>query len=166
MLKINVLILTFALATSIASADVKVDLAPNGLTLPEGYKNWRVIALSHRTDNNTLRTIIGNDAAVEAARNGRVNPWPDGVILGKLVWKDRQDDNWDKATVPGPFVHAEFMFKDARLFKETGGWGYARWLGLEQRPYGKDASFSQECYGCHLPVKGRDYVFTTPVQMP
>lgn len=166
MLKRNALLLTLAMSISTASADKTVDPAPNGLTLPEGYKNWRVIAPSHRTDNNTLRAIIGNDTAIEAARSGKVNPWPDGTILGKLVWKDRQDDNWEKATVPGEFVHAEFMFKDATQHKETGGWGYARWLGLEQKVYGKDASFSQECYGCHLPVKGRDFVFTTPVQMP
>jgi len=59
--------------------------APNGIVFPEGYKDWRVIAPSYRTDNNTLRVIIGNDAAVEAARAGKTNPWPDGAILGKLV---------------------------------------------------------------------------------
>ncbi len=162
----NSLFLTVAISISTAAADSKVEPAPNGLTLPEGYKDWRVIASSHRTDNNTLRIIIGNDTAIEAARNGEVNPWPDGTILGKLVWKDRQDDNWEKATVPGQFVHAEFMFKKPRQFKETEGWGYARWLGLAQKPYGKDATFSQECYGCHQPVKGRDYVFTTPAKIP
>ena len=49
---------------------------------------------------------------------------------------------------------------------DTGGWGYARWLGEDQTPYGKDASFVQECHGCHTPVKGNDYVFTHPVLLP
>jgi len=158
----------FALAMTVSNvmAGTDVEPAPNGLRLPEGYQDWRVIAPSHRTDNNTLRAIVGNDIAVKAARSEKVNPWPDGTILGKLVWKDRQDEHWEKATVPGDFVHAEFMYKDSAQHKKTGGWGFARWVGMEQKPYGKDAEFSQECYGCHLPVKGRDFVFTTPAKMP
>ena len=140
--------------------------APNGIELPKGYKDWRVIASSHRTDNNTLRVILGNDRAIEAARAGRTKPWPDGAILAKLVWKDRNDENWDAATVPGRFVHAEFMVKDAKKYGETGGWGFARWLGAEQKPYGEDADFVQECFGCHTPVESRDYVFTTPIKLP
>lgn len=140
--------------------------APNGITIPQGYKDWRVIAPSHRTDNNTLRVILGNDVAVKAAREGKTNPWPDGAVFAKLVWKDRQDDHWPAATVPGAFVHAEFMIKDAKQYEATGGWGFARWLGAEQKPYGKDAAFVQECFGCHTPVKARDYVFTTPVTLP
>lgn len=140
--------------------------APNGIELPENYKDWKVISQSHRIDNNSLRIIIGNDIAIAASREGKINPWPKGSILGKLVWKQRNDENWDKAIVPGKFVHAEFMFKDSEKFSTTGGWGYARWLGLEQKPYGKDAQFSQECFVCHTPVKDRDYVFTTPVTLP
>jgi hypothetical protein len=140
--------------------------APNGLVLPDGYKNWRIIAASHRTDNNTLRIILGNDKAIEAGRMGRINPWPDGSILAKLVWKDTTHPEWPPATIPGNFVHAEFMFKDATKFASTGGWGFARWLGLEQKPYGKDATFVQECFDCHFPIKDNDYVFTRPAVLP
>lgn len=152
--------------TTAALADNKVPPAPNGIELPAGYKNWRVIAVSHREDNKTLRTILGNDTAVAAARSGNTNPWPDGSILAKLVWKDAAHDKWAKATVPGQFVHAEFMIKDAASYAETGGWGFARWKGLEQSPHGKDASFVMECYNCHLPVKDNDYVFTHPASIP
>jgi len=140
--------------------------APNGLEIPSDYKNWRIIAPSHRTDNDSLRIILGNDVAVKAARTGKTKPWPDGAILAKLVWKDRKDDNWEDATVPGRFIHAEFMFKNAKKFKATGGWGFARWLGKDQKPYGDDASFVEECYSCHTPVKSRDFVYTTPAQLP
>jgi hypothetical protein len=140
--------------------------APNGITLPQGYKDWRVIAVSHRTDNNTLRAIVGNDVAIAAARSGKTNPWPDGAILGKIVWSDAKHEGWPTATVPGAFRAQEFMIKDAKRFAKTGGWGYARWLGAERKPYGKDANFEQECFGCHTPVKGNDYVFTRPVSIP
>jgi hypothetical protein len=140
--------------------------APNGINLPENYKDWRVIASSSRIDNNTLRVILGNDIAIEAARAGNTNPWPDGAILGKMVWKDTVLAAWEKAVVPGEFVHAEFMFKDTEKWQDTGGWGFARWTGMDQAPYGKDAAFVNECFSCHTPVKDNDYVFTHPAMLP
>jgi hypothetical protein len=155
-----------AVAAVAVSSAADVLPAPNGLALPDGYKDWRIIASSHRTDNKTLRIILGNDKAIEAARAGRIGPWPDGAVLGKLVWKDATHPEWPAAVIPGNFVHVEFMFKDAKKFASTGGWGFARWLGLEQKPFGKDAGFAQECLDCHTPVKDDDYVFTRPVVLP
>ena len=147
-------------------ADNHVKPAPNGITLPEGYKDWSVISQSHRLDNKTMRIILGNDIAIDAARSKKTNPWPNGAILAKMVWKEQSEEFWPAAIAPGKFVHAEFMFKDSEKYKATGGWGYARWLGLEQKPFGKDENFAQACVDCHLPVKGRDYVFTTPITLP
>ncbi len=73
---------------------------------------------------------------------------------------------WPAASVPGIVVPGEFMFNDSAKYAATGGWGYARWLGAEQTPYGKDAGFVQECHGCHTPVQGNDFVFTHPVVLP
>ena len=42
----------------------------------------------------------------------------------------------------------------------------ARWLGKEQKPYGNDASFVQECLACHDQVKDNDSVFTHPLPLP
>ncbi len=149
-----------------AAATAQVPSSPNGIAFPAGYQDWRVISVSHRTDNNTLRVILGNDEAISAARAGKTNPWPDGAVLGKVVWKDVTAEHWPAATVPGTFVHAEFMFKDAQQYADTGGWGWARWKGLDQQPYGKDANVAQECVGCHTPVKDNDLVFTRPASMP
>ena len=155
-----------ALACCCALPVLAADPAPNGLTLPEGYKDWRLLSVHQRSDNGTLRAVLGNDVAVKAAREGRTQPWPDGAILGKMVWRGAKHDRWETATEPGAFVHAEFMMKDSAKYAPTGGWGYARWLGAEQKPYGKDAGFVQECVGCHTPVKDRDWVFTHPVKLP
>ena len=151
-------------ATAAMAQDVPP--APNGIEMPQGYKDWRVVSVTERTDNNTLRVIIGNDAAIEAMRAGNTNPWPDGAILGKIVWNQGNHEDWDTAIVPTEFRAAEFMVKDSGRFAETGGWGFARWLGLEQKPYGENADFAQECFGCHTPVESRDYVFTKPILMP
>lgn len=143
-----------------------VQPAPNGIEIPKSYKDWRLISVSHREDNNSLRAILGNFIAIKAARSGNTNPWPDGAILAKLVWKDSKHPKWDKATVPGELIHSEFMIKDSEKYSATGGWGFARWKGMKQEPYGKDASFVQECFGCHTPAKDTDYVFTIPAPLP
>jgi len=55
------------------------------------------------------------------------------------------------------------MLKSAGTYKETQGWGWGRWKGLDPKPYGKDARFVNECTSCHLPVRGNDYVYTLPI---
>lgn len=152
--------------TLFAGAAFAVDPAPNGITLPEGYKDWRLLSVHQRTENNTIRAVFGNDIAIKAAREGQTNPWPKGTVLAKTVFKAVTHDRFPTALEPGNFIHAEFMIKDAEKYASTGGWGYARWLGQDQKPYGKDANFVQECIGCHTPVKDRDWVFTNPVKLP
>lgn len=147
----------------VASAAEKTPEKSHGMEYPTGWQNWSTIAVSHRTDNNTLRVILGNEIAVKAAHAGNVNPWPDGSILGKVVWKDTELENWKTATAPGEFVHAEFMFKDSTKHSKTYGWGWARWVGLEQQPFNNGA---EVCTACHTPVKGRDWVFTDPAIFP
>ncbi len=168
-MKHPVLITTLALLGLSAGQAIasSVPAAPNGIEFPADYPDWRVISVSHRIDNNTLRVILGNDIAIEAARSGKTNPWPDGAILGKVVWKQTEEKNWKKAIAPDRFVHAEFMFRDSRKWASNGtGWGWARWVGKGQKPYGKNAGVSQECIGCHTPVKGNDWVFTSPAFIP
>lgn len=139
----------------------------NGIELPADYRDWRVIGVSQRSDNNSMRVIIGNDVAVAAARAGRTNPWPEGAAVGKVVWKLGKDPLWQAATVPAELVHVEFMFKDSKKHAGTGNWGYARWRGMELQPHGKDAAgAAQECFGCHNAAKGQDYVFTRPAALP
>ncbi|WP_373033735.1 cytochrome P460 family protein [Sulfurovum sp.] len=150
-------------ATSGLYASDKTPEPSHGISYPDGLQNWSAIAVSHRTDNNTLRVILGNEIAVKAARSAQTNPWPDGAVLAKVVWKDTQLENWQAATAPGDFVHAEFMFKDSKKYAETYGWGWARWVGMEQKPFNDGA---QICIACHTPVKNRDWVFTDPAAFP
>jgi len=158
-------LLSFSLLTH-AGDNEKVAPAPNQIELPKGYQDWAMISSSHRVDNHSLRVILGNDIAVSAARKNKTNPWPEGAILAKMVWKEGELETWNQAIVPEKFVHAEFMIKDSEKYKKTGGWGFARWVGLDQKPYGQDENFVQECFGCHTPVKGNDWVYTIPSKLP
>ncbi len=162
------LVFTLGLLSAVAAvaATGRVAPAPNGIEMPQDYKNWRLLSVSDRSDNHTMRAILGNDAAIAAARSGRTNPWPDGTAFAKVAWKAVTHSNWQAATVPDDFAQVEFMIKDSKKYPATGGWGFARWRGMDLQPYGKDASFVQECFGCHTPMKNRDYVFTRPAVMP
>lgn len=156
----------FAFQISTVNAIETVPASPNGIDFPADYKDWKIVSSSHRVDNNTLRVITGNEIAIKAARSKQTVPWPDGAILAKIVWKQETHPNWEKAIVPGEFVHVEFMIKDSEKYTQTGGWGFARWKGENLKPYGEDASFVFECFGCHIPVKSNDYVFTHPAITP
>ncbi|TSK08514.1 MAG: cytochrome P460 [Geobacter sp.] len=140
-------------------------VAPNGISLYPDYMSWRVVAPSYREDKGQIRVITGNEAAVAALRAG-VKPLPDGSVLAKVAWKAVKHPSFPVATEPGEFVQVEFMVKDAKKYKETGGWGFARFVGKDLKPYGKDASFVNECFGCHTPVAGNDYLFTRMVVTP
>lgn len=142
--------------------DGAVRPAPNGLEIPKDFENWAVISVSHRTDRKSMRVILGNDIAVKAARAGQTNPWPDGAIVAKVAWSEKQDELWPAAVVPDKLLNAEFMFKDSKRFADNGtGWGWARWVGPDREPYGKDANFEKECIDCHAPAAAdRDWVFT------
>ncbi len=161
-----ILIGILTLAMFIVCSTEGVERSPNGIALPQDFASWQLVAPSYRTDNGTIRTILGNKAAQEAILSGKVNPWPDGVILAKIVWKAQVSPDWQGAIIPTDFVHVEFMVKDSKLYRETGGWDFAGWVGKDLEPYGKDRSFVEECFACHQPVKSRDYVFTKPAFLP
>ncbi len=162
-MRLKKIITTSFLLSVLPALSIAAPSPSNGITYQEGWQNWATIAVSHRTDNSTIRVILGNKVAVEAARAGKTNPWPDGSILGKIVWKEKQLKSWLAGTAPGDFGHAEFMVKDSTKYSKTHGWGWARWLGLEQKPFNEGA---QSCISCHTPVKNHDWVFTEPAQFP
>lgn len=142
---------------------------PNGVAFSEikGYETWQAVAPSYRTDKKEVRLILGNEDLVKAYKEGvpeNGRPFPDGSILVKLAYSERKSGAFTAALEPDTLQRVEFMIKNSKRFKATNGWGYARFVyDAKTRtftPYGKDASFEQECNACHTLVKNRDYVFT------
>lgn len=127
-----------------------------GVTIPDGYRNWQVVAPSHRPDKDEVRVILGNDLAMKAYR-AKTLPFPDGSILAKLAWKRVKSAEFEEAFVPGDPQRIEFMVKDSKKYPTTGGWGFGRFVD------GKAADEKQHgtCFPCHeANVKGNDFVFT------
>jgi hypothetical protein len=133
----------------------------NGLAFDASFEGWTLLSVTDRGDNNTLRVILGNDAALQAVRSRSLSPWPDGARIAKIAWQ--QVTGEDGLIHPGSFVQVELMVKDHGHSQATEGWGWGRWRGLDLKPYGTNAGFVNECTSCHLPVKGNDYVYTLPI---
>ena len=154
---------------SLAAQDRYTLTAPNGISFSEvrGYETWQVIAPSRRTDNNELRIILGNTVMVNAYKQGipeNGKPFPEGSIIVKIGWSERQSPVFPAAFEPDVLKRVEFIVKDRKRFPNTSGWGYARFVYDAKTamftPYGKDAAFGQECYQCHTIVKAKDFIFT------
>ncbi len=133
----------------------------NGFPFDPAFASWRLISVTDRGDNNSFRFVLGNEVAVKSANSGNISPWPDGTRFAKIAWQ--QEPSPDGLIHPGKFIQVELMAKDAQRYKNTEGWGWGRWRGLDLKPYGKDGRFVDECTSCHLPMRGNDYVYTLPV---
>jgi hypothetical protein len=134
---------------------------PGGFAFDPTFEGWKLLSTTDRGDNYTMRFILGNDIAIKAARAGNISPWPAGVRFAKVAWQ--QQPGSDGLVHPGHFVQVELMDKDAKQYKDTDGWGWGRWLGLDLKPFGNDPAYTNSCTGCHLPVRGSDYVYTLPI---
>jgi hypothetical protein len=146
-----------------ASGQADGEAAPVfGVKIPAGYRDWRLIAVAHEEGKlNDLRAILGNDAAIKAAREGKL-PYPDGAIIARLAWsydplaESSEAFGHPQSYVAGPPKNGvQFMVKDSVKYASTGGWGFA------QFDDGKPAAeaVQNSCFACHAIVKTRDYVF-------
>jgi Cytochrome P460 len=139
-----------------------------GVTIPPGYRDWKVIAVNQLLIDNKvdqLRAQLGNQIAIEAFKAGKV-PFPDGTIIAALHWNRVPSEDNNKV-LAGPFPGAEsflvgsaanvqFMVKDSKKYAATGGWGFA---DFKDGKLG-DEALHQTCWPCHQPAKDRDFVFT------
>jgi hypothetical protein len=157
----------FNLGLSLAIALCSLATVANAETAPATYtvkpvfgeyQDWSLLAVSHREDKKTLRAILGNSAAIAAARHEHTKPWPDGAVIAKVAWKESKHPSWPQAIVPGAFEKAEAMIKDSKKYASTGGWGFAHWEGKNLVMF--EEAKSKECFACHTVVKNNDYVFT------
>ena len=128
-----------------------------GVTVPDGYRQWELIAPAEEAAPlNELRVVLGNAIAVKAYREGTL-PFPDGSVLAKLAWKRVPSPEFEPATVPGAATTVQIMVKDSKKYAASGGWGFGRFIGGKPA----DEAQHQTCFACHQArVKEHDYVFT------
>jgi hypothetical protein len=139
-----------------------------GVTIPDGYRDWQVIAVNQLLlagKGNQLRAQLGNDLAIKAFKDGKV-PFPDGAIIAAIHWTRVPSEDNNKV-LDGPFpgtqsfvigspVNVQFMVKDSKKYAATGGWGFADFKNGKPG----DKALHETCFPCHQPAKDHDYVFT------
>lgn len=136
----------------------------NGLDLPNGFLDWSFIGVANRIPADgspgTIRIIVGNDTAVQAARNGNTNPWPDGTILADVVYGKGTNPYFGDMVAPTEFTALATMHKNAAAYADDGGWKYGLWAGADLTP-SEDELFDRDCVDCHLTMAAadNDYVF-------
>jgi cytochrome P460 len=155
-----VAIASFALAMAFVAHATATDRPASpiyGVTIPDGYRQWQLIAPAQEAAPlNELRAVLGNAIAVKAYRDGTL-PFPDGAVLAKLAWKHVPSPEFEPASIPGAATTVQFMVKDSKTYAATGGWGFGRFVD------GKPADEAQHrtCFACHQArVKNHDFVFT------
>ena len=65
---------------------------------------------------------------------------------------------------PDVLRRVEYITRDSVRFKDTGAWGYARFVYDAKSgafsPYGQGKDFAKECFACHSIVAKDDFIFT------
>ena len=169
--------------TTLASGPADKDDAPIFLSeVPQGYRDWKLIAVSRLTTRNgsgpaakpdtpksgaQLRAGLGNDIAIKAYREGQL-PFPDGAIIAAIHWDEVSSEKSNKVLaqgfpgagiqsfVPGSSLNMQFMVKDSKKYAATGGWGFGDFTNGKPG----DEKLMKTCFDCHMPAKDHDFVFT------
>jgi hypothetical protein len=172
---------TLAVVTALASVwgssavfaqDKYTVKVPGGLAFSEfrGYESWQLISISH--DGTVMAATLGNPAMIKAYEAGypeNGKPFPDGSKMAKIHWTPEKSQRSLGAIVPSKLHDVDFMVKDSKRFKDSGGWGWGAFeydnasrtftpaTTADKPPQGNDAKCG---FGCHTVVQKRDYVFT------
>jgi hypothetical protein len=134
---------------------------PAPVPYPAGYRDWHhvksmVIQPGHPlyASFGGIHHLYANKPALEGYRKGK---FPDGAVIVFDLLEAKSADN---AVTEGPRKVVGVMRKDAKAYKDTGGWGFEGFKGDSkvERAVGKDAATA--CYQCHSSQKDRDYVFS------
>lgn len=82
-----------------------------GITVPPGYRDWRLISVAHEAGNlNDFRALLGNDIAINAYREGK-QPFPDGTIIARLAWSYGPSEENNKVFGPCPVLRRRVAYQ-------------------------------------------------------
>jgi hypothetical protein len=98
-----------------------------------------------------LHNVYVNDTGWPAFKGGKL--YPDGSMFALELY----DTSTSMGAIEprGGLKATYLMKKSAKLYADTGGWGFEVFQGSDNKPTLKDM---KECWDCHKTAKSRDYV--------
>ena len=128
---------------------------------PTSYRHWTLIKTmvifgnQHPLFNQFggLHNVYVNDVGLASLKQGKA--YPDGTVFVFDLYDIRSGQGAIE-TRGRKFIGV--MKKSAKLYADTGGWGWEVFQGDEQKGSLKDA---KQCVDCHASQKRTDYVYST-----
>lgn len=158
-MKIRLFILLIVLVTAGLSGSDSSPLP--SVSYPEDYRDWTHVK-SVLVDENSpqfanlggIHHIYANEAAVSVLKGEHAPPYPDGAAL---VFDLLHVQTLEGTTTEGRRKSLGIIVKDRSLYAQTGGWGFAQFVGDTRIASRTDPNV---CFGCHQRAKATDFVFT------
>ncbi|MDO9371524.1 MAG: cytochrome P460 family protein [Gammaproteobacteria bacterium] len=151
---VGILVLISGLSCTAAwAADGKVGY-------PDGYRDWHhvksmVIQPGHPLENpfGGMHHVYANKKAVQGLKSGK---YPDGAVL---VFDLLKYNEGGSALQEGERKLVGVMQRDAKRFKDTGGWGFEGFAG-DSHDKRLVSDGGKSCFACHAPEEKSSYVFS------
>ena len=161
------LFITAALVTGLVATGTLFARADDGPKIPVEFQRGYLAnsMLVTKEPNNTglnpgVHLIYVNPAGLDRLKQGGPTKYPDGTVFTDDVREFSLDDG---VYHQGGHKFITTMVRDSKAYASTGGWGFQAWKGGDPaKPIADNPT--KQCFSCHEPQKGNDYVFSTYLQ--
>lgn len=150
----------FLMTTFLAFTFSLPAVAGGEVPYPDNYRQWQhvksmLIQPGHPLENpfQGIHHVYANENAVKGLETGQ---YADGSVLAFDLLEYTEKDN---AIQEGKRKLLGVMHKDSAKYSKTGGWGFEGFSGDSNTERLTDDG-GQSCYGCHIPQKESDFVFS------
>lgn len=149
------------LAAALLPTAIAVAAETASVPFPRGYRQWTHVKSMTINPGHALYDAFGgihhiyaNGKALQGYQVGR---FADGSVIVFDLLEAKAADN---TVQEGARKVLGVMHKNAKKYKDTGGWGFEGFKGdsTTERAVGQNAASA--CFQCHAPQKSRDFVFS------
>ncbi|MGQ0545143.1 MAG: cytochrome P460 family protein [Betaproteobacteria bacterium] len=135
--------------------------AADPVPYPEGYRDWTHVKSMVIERGHPLYEAFGGIhhlyANPEAMKGYRAGKFADGSVIVFDLLEAKGEGN---AVTEGARKIVGVMRKDAKKWRETGGWGFEGFKGDSKTERAVGANAATACFGCHAPQKDHGFVFS------